>query len=98
MLDFWDYLIYTSYIASFEVLSLFKTIKLPLGAVRVKPEKASRIKARDTQTTSPDPWSIVYSDIESRCILEFLPMDLGSVIIDCGDKHYNTRVCGIPSG
>jgi hypothetical protein len=36
MLDFWDYLIYTSYIASFEVLSLFKTIKLPLGAVRVK--------------------------------------------------------------
>ena len=21
------------------------------------PEKASRIKARDTQTTSPDPWS-----------------------------------------
>jgi len=28
MLDFWDYLIYTSSIASFEVLSLFKTIKL----------------------------------------------------------------------
>ena len=26
-----------------------------------------------------DPWSTVYSDIESRCILEFLPVDLGSV-------------------
>ena len=21
---------------------------------------------------------------------------LGSVIVDCGDKHYNTEVCGIP--
>jgi len=30
-------------------------------------------------TTRTDPWSTVYSDIESRCILEFLPVDLGSV-------------------
>jgi hypothetical protein len=48
------------------------------------PAKVGRIKARDTQTTSPDPWSIrAYSTGM---------MDLGSVIIDCGDKHYNKGV------
>ena len=25
-----------------------------------------------------------------------MQVDLGSVIIDCEDKHYNTVVCGIP--
>jgi len=57
------------------------------------PAKVGRIYGRDTQTTCPDPWSTVYSDIESRCILEFLPVDLGSVIVDCEYKHYN-RVSG----
>ena len=45
------------------------------------PEKASRIKARDTQTTWPDPWSIT---------LEVNPgsgmMDLGSVHKLAGDE------------
>ena len=54
------------------------------------PAKASRIKARDTQTTWPDPWS------SGRVTLTFSE-DLGSVINDCGDKHYNIgRGKGIP--
>ena len=40
------------------------------------PEKASRIKARDTQTTSPDPWSIDTRDYSVATL-----MDLGSVSV-----------------
>ncbi len=49
------------------------------------PAKVGRIKARDTQTTWPDPWSIDTRDYSVATL-----MDLGSVINDCGDKHYNT--------
>ena len=51
------------------------------------PEKASRIKARDTQTTSPDPWSIATCKVATA-------MDLGSdtdpwcVIIPIGLTGY----------
>jgi len=41
------------------------------------PEKASRIKARDTQTTWPDPWSQVSSLVISRSA----PCDLGSELV-----------------
>ena len=52
------------------------------------PEKASRINTHYDRTASvgTDPWS--------NCpgILDTLRLDLGSVIIDCGDKHYNTGI------
>ena len=65
------------------------------------PEKASRINGRDTQTTCPDPWSdgsaklelaIYYGEpnrISRLKISGGVTSDLGSVINDCGDKHYN---------
>jgi len=39
----------------------------------------------------PGPISVDVSGRNDRC-----EEDLGSVIVDCGDKHYNTEVCGIP--
>ena len=55
------------------------------------PEKVDRIIARDTQTTWPDPWSLVETDYSLNCFgkVEASTKALGSVIIDCGDKHYN---------
>ena len=54
------------------------------------PEKASRINTHYDRTASvgADPWSIVF---RSSTLLPDA-MDLGSVIIDCGDKHYNTGI------
>ena len=50
------------------------------------PEKASRINTHYDRTASvgADPWSnVAKSDVKPT------PLDLGSVIIDCGVKHYN---------
>ncbi len=45
------------------------------------PEKASRIIARDTQTTWPDPWSLVETDYSLNCFgkVEASTKALGSV-------------------
>ena len=59
----------------------------PMG---LAPEKASRIKARDTQTTWPDPWSIqpgvvweLIASYQNACnyLVGAYRMDLGSELV-----------------